>query len=57
MGMVNERNLGMIYGLLALWARGHRIHGSPAWADVANCARTDGTFWVLKEQLIIPRPA
>ncbi len=27
-----------------------------AWADVANYARTDGTFWMLKEHVIIPRP-
>ncbi|MCC6945887.1 MAG: EthD family reductase [Thermomicrobiales bacterium] len=28
-----------------------------AWADVANYARTDGTFWQVKEHVIIPRPS
>jgi uncharacterized protein (TIGR02118 family) len=27
-----------------------------AWADVANYARTDGTFWLVKEHIIIPPP-
>jgi uncharacterized protein (TIGR02118 family) len=27
-----------------------------AWADVANYARTDGTFWVCREHVLIPPP-
>ena len=27
-----------------------------AWEDVANYARTDGTFWLVKEHIIIPPP-
>lgn len=27
-----------------------------AWADVANYARTDGTFWLVKEHVLIPPP-
>jgi len=27
-----------------------------AWADVENYARTDGTFWLVKEHIIIPPP-
>lgn len=28
-----------------------------AWEDVANYARTDGTFWLVKEHVIIPPPS
>jgi uncharacterized protein (TIGR02118 family) len=28
-----------------------------AWEDVAKYARTDGTFWVTKEHILIPPPA
>ncbi len=34
----------------------HSPEVEAAWADVANYARTDGTFWVVKEHIIIPRP-
>lgn len=27
-----------------------------AWDDVPNYATTDGTFWIVKEHVIIPRP-
>jgi uncharacterized protein (TIGR02118 family) len=27
-----------------------------AWDDVANYARTDGTFWLVKEHVLIPPP-
>jgi uncharacterized protein (TIGR02118 family) len=27
-----------------------------AWADVANYAKTTGTFWVVKEHVLIPPP-
>ena len=27
-----------------------------AWEDVGNYAKTTGTFWVVKEHVIVPRP-
>jgi hypothetical protein len=27
-----------------------------AWADVGNYAKTDGTFWVVRDHVIIPPP-
>jgi hypothetical protein len=27
-----------------------------AWADVANYAKTTGTFWLVKEHVLIPPP-
>jgi len=30
--------------------------GQAAWADVANYAKTTGTFWVAKQHIIVPPP-
>lgn len=30
--------------------------GQAAWADVANYAKTTGTFWIAKQHVIIPPP-
>ena len=39
------------------WMRaGESPEVAVAWEDVANYARTDGTFWMVKEHILIPPP-
>jgi uncharacterized protein (TIGR02118 family) len=39
------------------WQRaGESPEVAVAWEDVGNYARTDGTFWIVKEHILIPPP-
>jgi uncharacterized protein (TIGR02118 family) len=40
----------------ALEAAGASPEVAAAWADVPNYAQTTGTFWVVKEHILVPPP-
>jgi uncharacterized protein (TIGR02118 family) len=40
----------------AFLAAGESPEVAAAWEDVGKYARTDGTFWLMKEHVIIPPP-
>ena len=40
----------------AFYAAADSPEGQAAWDDVSNYAKTSGTFWIVKEHVIVPPP-